>query len=91
MAALGVVAGGLAFGVWGGEYSTADWLTLRRQVREEGAGLESLARENDSLRAAAEALETDRWTQERVAREKFGMLRPGELLYRVEPVEEYRR
>ncbi|MBI2537005.1 MAG: septum formation initiator family protein, partial [Gemmatimonadetes bacterium] len=33
-----------------------------------------------------EAIERDPATQERVARELFGMIRPGEILYRVETV-----
>ncbi len=85
--ALVVVVGGLAFGFWGGEYSTLDWWTLKKQVRAERQALGRLEIEIDSLSAWAELLETDPVTQERVAREKFGMLREGEILYRVEPGE----
>ncbi len=91
MAAGVLVVGGVVFGVFGGEYSTLDWVTLRRQVAEERAAVAALAVENDSLRLVAEALEEDPWTQERVARERFGMLRPGEILYRVEPVDDLPR
>jgi cell division protein FtsB len=49
----------------------------------EGA-ITRLRLEIDSLQKEAEALETDPAAQERVAREAFGMLRPGEILYRVE-------
>ncbi len=87
IAALVVVVGGLAFGFWRGEYSTLDWWTLRKQVRAERQALGRLEIEIDSLSAWAELLETDPVTQERVAREKFGMLREGEILYRVEPGE----
>jgi cell division protein FtsB len=76
----------VAFGALGGEYGTLDWWQLKRQVRAERAAIEALKRELDSLRVEAEALERDPVTQERVAREQFGMIRPGEVLYRVETV-----
>ena len=83
----GIIAlGGLAFGYAGGEYSTGDWRTLRDNVAAERAAIARLRVEIDSLTPEAEALETDPAAQERAARERFGMLRPGELLYRVEPV-----
>jgi len=69
----------------GGEYGTLDWLQLRRQLAEERAGLRALEVELDSLGRAARALETDPVAQERAAREEFGMIRPGELLYRLVP------
>jgi cell division protein FtsB len=81
-----LVVGGVVFGFAGGEYGTLDWWQLRRQVRDERAAVERLKLEIDSLRQEAEALERDPVTQERVAREAFGMLRPGEILYRVERV-----
>ena len=84
MAAAVLIVGGLAFGFWGGEYSTPNWLTLRRQVRVEHAAIDSLKGTLDSLRREAKAIETDPATQERVAREQFGMIRPGEILYRIE-------
>jgi len=81
-----LVLGGVGFGFAGGEYGTLDWWQLTRQVREERAAVERLMTEIDSLQKEAEALERDPVTQERVAREAFGMLRPGEILYRVETV-----
>jgi cell division protein FtsB len=39
----------------------------------------------DSLRRVVNALENDPATQERVAREQFGMIRDGEILYRIIP------
>ena len=84
VAAAVLIVGGLAFGFWGGEYSTPNWLTLRRQVRVERAAIDSLKGTLDSLRREAAAIERDPDTQERVAREQFGMIRPGEILYRIE-------
>ena len=85
IAALLVIAGGSGFGAMGGEYSTLDWWTLRRQVDDENAAVARLRIEVDSLGQVAKALETDSATEERVARESFGMLRKGEILYRIEP------
>ncbi len=82
-----VVLGGVMFGFWGGEYSTFDWWGLRREVARERAMIERLDAEIDSLTMEAEALESDSATQERVARERFGMVRSGEMLFRVEPAE----
>jgi cell division protein FtsB len=79
-----LVVGGVVFGLWGGEYSTADWWTLRRQVAHERDVIEQLETEVDSLTPMADALENDPATQEWVAREKFGMVRPGEVMYQVE-------
>ena len=80
-----IVLLGLAF--QGGEYGTLDWLQLRRQLAEERAALRALEVELDSLGRAARALETDPAAQERAAREQFGMIRPGEILYRLVPQE----
>jgi cell division protein FtsB len=71
--------------VFGGEYSTRDWLTLVRQVRTERRAVGDLHVRLDSLAALAHALETDPAAQERAARERFGMIRPGEFLYRIVP------
>ena len=80
-----VFVGGITFGYFGGEYSTADWRTLRRGVERERQAIAQLEVDIDSLRVEAEALETDSTRQERAARERFGMLRPGEIMYRVRP------
>ena len=79
-----VILGGIAFGGLGGEYSTLNWWTLRQQVTDENSAIERLRVEVDSLSKVAQALETDPVIQEKVARESFGMLRPGEIEYRVE-------
>jgi cell division protein FtsB len=82
------IAGGLglvALALWGGEYSTADWITIRRQVADERARVAALRIEIDSLAQLARDLETNPLVQERVAREQFGMIRDGEVLYRVVP------
>ena len=79
-----LVIGGIVFGAMGGEYSTLNWWQLKRQVRDQERAIAHLQVEIDSLEAWATALETDSATQEKVAREKFGMIRDGETLYQVE-------
>ena len=82
------IAGGiglLALAVWGGEYGTADWITIRRQLTDERAKVAALRIELDSLARLANDLETNPTVQERVAREQFGVIRNGEVLYRVVP------
>ena len=81
--AAAVTLAGLAFQA--GEYSTLDWLTLRRQRVEERRSVRDLELELDSLQRLARALEEDPAAQERAAREQFGMIKQGELLYRLVP------
>jgi cell division protein FtsB len=78
-----IVALALLFAVQGGEYSTWDLLTLRREEREELSRIAELRREVDSLEKEAIAVERDPATQERLARELYGMLRKGEYLYSI--------
>ncbi|NNG14935.1 MAG: septum formation initiator family protein [Gemmatimonadales bacterium] len=80
---LGVFLAGAAFAVGGGEYSTWAWYKLRSQERVEQRAVDSLTRAVDSLEALARAVETDPATQERIARESFGMIRDGEYLLRL--------
>ena len=78
-----IVLLGLAFQA--GEYSTLDWLKLRRQLADERRTLRELEVELDSLQRLTQGLERDPIAQERAAREQFGMIRKGELLYRLVP------
>ncbi len=71
------------FAAFGGEYGTNDLLALRRQAREERERITRLRHELDSLARLERALRTDSVTQEKVAREVYGMIRDGETLYQV--------
>jgi cell division protein FtsB len=75
----------LLVAVLAGEYSTVDWLKLRQQLNEERDSVETLRVQVDSLARVARALENDPATQERAAREQFGLIRNGEILYRIVP------
>jgi cell division protein FtsB len=83
LVAVAVVVGGVLFGAFGGEYRSIDYWRLKGDVRQIESDIADLERAIDSLAAYADSLETDSATQERVARERFGMLRPGEILYRL--------
>jgi len=74
--------GALAFAVQGGEYGTKDLIRQKRALVAEQAAVDSLAARVAELAAYKEAVENDPATQERIAREEFGMVRPGEVLYR---------
>ncbi len=81
--ALAAIVGGIAFGSLGGEYRSIDYWKLKRQVRQEEELIRQLQLEVDSLAAFADSLEHDSATQERVARERWGMVREGETLFRL--------
>jgi cell division protein FtsB len=70
------------YAVWGGEYSAFDLLRLHRQQSDVAARADATRLEVDSLRTVAHLLDSDSATIEEVAREHFGMIREGELLYR---------
>ena len=84
---LAVVLLSIVFGIEGGEYGTRDRLSLRSDEREETALVAELTREVDSLEVVLRRLQRDPATQERVAREQFGMIREGEFLFRLIPEE----
>lgn len=80
LAAAGVAA--LWFAVQGGEYGTLDLIRQHRQRIRLTGEIDSLARIVDSLRRYKRSVLEDPHTQERIAREEFGMVRGKELLYR---------
>ena len=86
-----VVLAMVGFAAEGGEYGTIDLLKLKAQVRGERESIVHLRTEVDSLTRLERALKSDPATQERVAREVFGMIRPGEILYQVVPRDSARR
>ena len=71
------------YAVEGGEYGTTDLLALKGQVRRAREDIVRLRDDVDSLRRIERALQTDSVLQEKVARELYGMIRPGESLYQV--------
>ena len=77
------LAGIVAFAVQGGEYGTWDLVRQSSQRERLQARIDSLTRLVDSLERRKRAIRTDAMTQERIAREEFGMVKGDkELLYR---------
>jgi cell division protein FtsB len=72
----------IGFAVQGGEYGTTDLLLIRGKLAEQQAIVDSLEKRVAELAAYKKAVETDPLVQERIAREEFGMVKPGEVLYR---------
>jgi cell division protein FtsB len=84
-----IILGGLVFAIQGGEYSTRDLWRQRQRAKTLTAQTDSLAHQVDSLRKIAKAIRTDPATQERIAREEFGMVRGSkEILYRLSDPED---
>ena len=71
------------FALFGGEYSVFEVRRVRAENLELEQRLTELKWANDSLSTWADALETDSATIERLARERYGMIRGGEILYRI--------
>lgn len=57
-------------------------LEMEKQTMQ--AEIEQVRKQHDSLRAVIEQLQSDTVLIEKLAREKYGMVRPGETVYRVE-------
>ena len=72
----------LYFALFGGEYSLLEQRAIRASAREDVTRLDDLKGRIDSLSAWADSLESDSSALERLARERYGMIRDGEVLYR---------
>ena len=71
------------FALQGGEYSTRDLFVLRSRTSRLTYQVDSLQRQVDSLVRYLRLVKSDSATQERIAREEFGMVRGDkEILYR---------
>ncbi len=70
------------YALFGGEYSYFELRATRKAAEREAAELAERRRRIDSLQAWADSLRVDSVTLERLARERFGMIREGEILYR---------
>src|SRR5215212_11944994 len=78
-----LIAVALFFAVQGGEYSSRDLYVLHRRARTLTREVDSLQRQVDSLGRFLRLVKSDSATQERIAREEFGMVRGDkEILYR---------
>ncbi len=83
----GILALAGYYALWGGEYSAFHLVRLDDDRAAAERHLAEVRADADSLRVLAARLEKDDAEVERIARERFGMIREGELLYRFVPVD----
>lgn len=79
---LGVLALAGYYALFGGRYSVFETRRADQERAVLQARLDSLQAVNARLEARVDSLESDPGALERVAREEYGMVRPGERLYR---------
>jgi len=82
IAIVGMLLLAVYFAIFGGEYTVFQVGNLEELEQQSAARLSVTEAEIDSLHAAAWELENDPEAIERVARESYGMVRDGEILYR---------
>ncbi len=76
----------LFFVIWFGfldTYSLWTRIQLEREKRDLMYRTEQLVRDTEALRKKIEALSADPAIIEKIAREEYGMRRPGETVYRI--------
>ena len=66
-----------------GKHGLLTYVQMHKRYESARVDLESMKKENDRLKKEIAALKEDPATIERVAREELGMVRPGEILYKV--------
>jgi cell division protein FtsB len=77
-----LLIGAAYFALFGGEYSLFELRQVRREREAERQRVDSVRADVARLSARRDSLTTDSATIERIARERFGMIRDGERLYR---------
>jgi cell division protein FtsB len=74
-----------------GEKGLMESMHAQRQYRELGASLDSLRRENATLRDEARRLKEDPATIESLARDQLGLIRPGEIVFILKDLKDERK
>ncbi|MEO8480284.1 MAG: septum formation initiator family protein [Gemmatimonadota bacterium] len=77
--AVAVLVAAAVFAVTGGQFPLVEYRRLALRERIMTARVDSLAHDVDSLRAFRDSLRDMPEVQERVARARSGMIRPGEI------------
>jgi cell division protein FtsB len=83
-AAVVVLMAAAVFAWEGGTFSEPAYRALRRELAEKLKREGVLSHSLDSLVAFRDSLRTDPSVQERIARERFGMARPGETTFMID-------
>ncbi len=76
------------YALFGGEYTLLDVRGIHDRSASAQAALHELREETAALRERVQSLEEDPRVLETLARERFGMIREGEILYRFAEVDE---
>ncbi|MBD8524774.1 cell division protein FtsB [Pseudomarimonas arenosa] len=82
---LALLLAALQFKLWHGEGGRAEVEELRKALREQEQVNAELRRRNADLAAEVEDLKTGEAAVEERARLELGMIKPGEVFYRVVP------
>jgi cell division protein FtsB len=77
-----LLAGAVYFAVFGGDYDSFDLRRIRSERAAEEQRVQEAEAEVQRLRARRDSLLHDSGAIERVARERYGLIREGERLYR---------
>jgi cell division protein FtsB len=77
-----LLAGAAYFAVFGGDYDAFDLRRVRRERALEEQRARQVRADVEALRARRDSLADDSATIERIARERYGLIRDGERLYR---------
>ena len=77
-----LLAGAAYFALFGGDYGYFEVRHLEKERTAEEARVQALQAQVKELRSRADSLDHDSATIERLAREKYGLIRSGERLYR---------
>ncbi len=64
-----------------GEMGMVKYYRMKAQYRSLNADIEQLKQDNDALAREVRTLKTDPACIERMARDKLGLARPGEIVY----------
>jgi cell division protein FtsB len=79
---IGLLMGAAYFAVFGGDYDAFDLRRVRQERALEEQRAQEVSTEVTELRARRDSLANDSATIERLARERYGLIRDGERLYR---------
>jgi len=77
-----LLSGATYFALFGGEYSMLEIARIRHEKGVEKTRYEAVRLEVTRLQARVDSLENDVPTIQRIARERWGLILPGERLYR---------
>ncbi|MDE0308826.1 MAG: septum formation initiator family protein [Acidiferrobacterales bacterium] len=80
---LAVIAGGLQYAFWAGKNSVATLEETRSLIEVEQQRNVELSKRNDVLKAEVIDLQTDNETMEERARMELGLIKEGEVFYRI--------